>query len=226
MQTPTRIFCFLILSAYGIQNAHLISRCSWVEMLKKTCKDRKADVNCVQLLQYCIWLHFFQYLYKFVETGLICLGFVCLGFLIDWLIDCFWLFVWCFVCLFCFFPSSCCRSQGGKKEIMYGNVICYIRCHLWPLHYKQISPTYRCWLPGCHEECRDYNLVMKVVESGKSDRYVSLDYKCLCHYVQCKCRICIIICMATPNYVYSSSYFLVNSQVISKTLCSWQKSSS
>lgn len=43
-----------------------------------------------------------------------------------------------------------------------------MRCHLWPLRYKQISLTQRPWLPGCHQECRASNLVMKVVESGKN----------------------------------------------------------
>lgn len=69
--------------------------------------------------------------------------------------------------------------------MMHGNITCYLRCLLWLLHYKEISPEHSLWFPDCHQEYTGFNLVKKVIESRKTAGYIKLDYntKWICDIV-------------------------------------------
>lgn len=94
-------------------------------------------------------------------------------------------------------------QKKGEKEIMHGNITCYLRCLLWPLHYTGITPNHSPWLPGCRQDYIGSSLVIKVTKSRKAAGYIKLDYN---HKLIWNIVWNIIICIATP-----SIHYLVNS---------------
>lgn len=101
--------------------------------------------------------------------------------------------------------------KKGEKEIMHGNTTSYPGCLLWPLHYKEISPNHSPCLPGFHQEYIGSDLVIKVIERRKTTGYINLDcnHKWICDTVWD-----IIICITTPNNIFSHTHYLVNSLFI------------